>query len=238
MKYKTCAGPSAESETAALVAGECVRWEFTSSAKIDDYEVYMGLYNDQNELIANVFERGAQQDWKYMQVVAPADTTAHRKFMLASYDATGGTALGADMQARNLVHGHCLPDECLKVSPERCCYTGQSAPLSEAGYFVIAECDCNEEMEEFITRVAAEQGLEFCLDSGLFGLVPWFTREHSLQSLAILQATLNEIATGTKSPECPFLAATGHCPSKLPDECFADRPIDPASHRRRVCQRK
>jgi hypothetical protein len=238
--YRTCAGPRAATKPVNVKNGECVRWEYKSSGAVDWYEIFIGLYDSAGKEVAAIFERGYKTPWAYKQLIIPVDATVNLEFMLGSYDASGGMAVGADLELRNPVYGMCLPEECLKKPPGRCCYTGNDAPLTEEGYAILADCDCGVEMERYIRRVIIDEGLELCLESGLQGMVPWFTCEHSPQSLAVLRTDLHNVQSGILSPNCPWVATVNTCRAEddLPAGCFASHPPDPTAHRRRACKKK
>jgi hypothetical protein len=238
-RYRTCAGPRAATKPVDVLHGECVRWEFKSSGAVDWYEIFIGLYDSAGKLVSSLFERGYKSPWAYQQLMIPVDATVNLEFMLGSYDASGGMAVGSDLELRNPMFGMCLPEECLHKPPGKCCYTGDDAPLTEEGYAILADCDCGYEMDRYIRRVIIDEGLELCLESGLQGMVPWFTCEHSPQSLAVMRTDLHNVQNGILSPECPWVAAVNTCPAEadLPEGCFALRAPNPAAHRRRTCKK-
>jgi hypothetical protein len=213
-------------------AGDCVRWEYKSSGAVDWFETYIGLYDSNFALIGHVFERGKSSPWAYMQLPVPTATNAHLKIMLGSYDASGGKAVGADLEIQNPVSGTCLPDACLKMSPDQCCYTGANAPLTEDGLKILWDCCCEEQMEVYIKRVIADEKLEVCHVPVLKGLVPWFSCDRPLQSLQVLRNTLKSLVI---SPVCPGIGEIGKCQNPMPIGCFPNLPPSPLEHRRRTC---
>jgi len=48
------------------------------------------------------FQRGEKQEWKTFELFAPKTDKYYMKFMLGSYDGTGGGAVGADMQVKEV----------------------------------------------------------------------------------------------------------------------------------------
>jgi hypothetical protein len=101
-KYKTCSGPYAETEKVLIKKGDVASYTWTSSGQTDNYEVFVGLYSESCGLVDFQFQRGEKQDWKTFELFAPKTDKYYVKFLLASYDGTGGGAIGADMQVKEV----------------------------------------------------------------------------------------------------------------------------------------
>jgi len=101
-KYSTCAGPYAETEEVKIKKGDVASYSWTSSGATDNYEVFVGLYSKTCGLVDFQFQRGEKQRWKKFELFAPKTDHYYMKFMLASYDGTGGGAVGADMQVKEV----------------------------------------------------------------------------------------------------------------------------------------
>lgn len=101
-KYKTCSGPYAETEKVLIKKGDVASYTWTSSGQTDNYEVFVGLYSETCGLVDFQFQRGEKQDWKTFELYAPKTDKYYVKFLLASYDGTGGGAIGADMQVKEV----------------------------------------------------------------------------------------------------------------------------------------
>jgi len=101
-KYKTCSGPYAETEEVEVKKGDVAAYSWTSSGQTDSYEVFVGLYSKTCGLVDFQLQRGAKQPWKTFELYAPKTDKYYVKFLLASYDGTGGGAIGADMQVKDV----------------------------------------------------------------------------------------------------------------------------------------
>merc|ERR1719375_1736486 len=55
--------------------------------------------------------------------------------------------------------------------------SGAAAPLTADGYSAVADRCCQAEMEQFISRVAFDLGVDVCNDAGIKGLAPYHTCE-------------------------------------------------------------
>merc|ERR1719253_494535 len=100
--YSTCAGPYAETEEVEITKGDVASYSWTSSGATDNYEVFVGLYSSTCGLVDYQFQRSEKQEWKTFELYAPKTDKYYMKFMLASYDGTGGGAVGADMQVKEV----------------------------------------------------------------------------------------------------------------------------------------
>lgn len=162
-KFSTCSGPWMQTEEVEIKKGDVASYTWTSSGAVDNYEVFVGLYSSTCGLVDYQFQRGEQQDWKTFELFAPKTDKYFMKFMLASYDGTGGGAVGADMQVKEVkqtkatvprvfsVGAKCMlkfsefegismkPDptglckHCLKESNKRCLKPDGTFPIPEAG---------------------------------------------------------------------------------------------------------
>jgi hypothetical protein len=101
-KYTTCAGPYLETEEVRIKKGDVASYTWTSSGATDNYEVFVGLYSRTCGLVDYQFQRGEKQDWRTFELFAPKTDDYYMKFMLGSYDGTGGGAVGADMQVKDV----------------------------------------------------------------------------------------------------------------------------------------
>merc|ERR1719498_1761869 len=100
--YSTCAGPYAETEEVEIKKGDVASYSWTSSGATDNYEVFVGLYSKTCGLVDFQLQRGEKQNWKTFELFAPKTDKYYMKFMLASYDGSGGGAVGADMQVKEV----------------------------------------------------------------------------------------------------------------------------------------
>jgi len=92
--------------------------------------------------------------------------------------------------------------------------SGAAAPLTQEGYAAVADCCCQAEMEQFITRVVFDLGLEVCNKAGLDGLAPYHTCEKGPQTYDALTTNLmDEI-----SNRCSAFARAGEC-AAIPADC-------------------
>jgi len=101
-KYSTCAGPYLETDEVEIKQGDVASYTWTSSGATDNYEVFVGLYSKTCGLVDYQFQRGEKQEWKTFELFAPKTDKYYMKFMLGSYDGTGGGAVGADMQVKEV----------------------------------------------------------------------------------------------------------------------------------------
>jgi len=236
VKHRSCSGPWAQTTHATVQGGHCVRWEYSSAGKTDWYEIYVGLFEGgTDKLLHETFQRGHSAEWSYAQLKVDTTSDVYLKYYLASYDNTGGFAIGADIKVRNLVHGPCMTNAQLAAGPFNCVTNGAMAPLTEDGYYQLAQCCCNYEMEEYMRRLLQDEGLQLCYEGGLQGLVPWYSCSEGSQTLALMREAVLE-ATETKGAACPWVTEIGKtCVDPQPPACGSfSRPI---SHRRRTCGR-
>jgi hypothetical protein len=101
-KYKTCSGPFAVTQEVQIKKGDVASYTWTSSGAVDSYEVFVGLYSKTCGLVDFQLQRGAKQPWKTFELYAPKTDKYYVKFLLSSYDWTGGGAIGADMQVKEV----------------------------------------------------------------------------------------------------------------------------------------
>lgn len=101
-KYSTCSGPYAETEDVLIKQGDVASYSWTSSGATDNYEVFVGLYSKTCGLVDFQFQRGDKQEWKTFELFAPKTDKYYMKFLLASYDGSGGGAVGADMEVKEV----------------------------------------------------------------------------------------------------------------------------------------
>lgn len=102
--YSTCVGPWAETEKMKIPKGNVAKYTWRSSGATDNYEVFVGLY-DSAGLVDYQFQRGKMQPWKSFELMSPKTDDYYLKFYLGSYDGSGGGAVGADMEMKNIVMG-------------------------------------------------------------------------------------------------------------------------------------
>lgn len=100
--YSTCSGPYAETSEVEIKKGDVASYTWRSSGKVDSYEVFVGLYSTTCGLVDFQFQRGARQPWKTFELFAPKTDKYYMKFLLASYDGSGGGAVGADMEVKDV----------------------------------------------------------------------------------------------------------------------------------------
>merc|ERR1719389_1562964 len=74
--------------------------------------------------------------------------------------------------------------------------SGAAAPLDENGYASVADCCCQAEMEEFISRAAFDLNIELCQQGGMEGIAPFHSCEHGPQTFAKLTEDLMAASTG------------------------------------------
>jgi len=100
--YSSCAGPYAITEAVEIKVGDVASYTWSSSGATDDYEVFVGLYSETCGLVDYQFQRGAKQLMKTFELYSPKTDKYYMKFMLGSYDGSGGGAVGADMKIRDI----------------------------------------------------------------------------------------------------------------------------------------
>jgi len=109
---------------------------------------------------------------------------------------------------------------------------GTTVQLDEFGYLMVAEICCNFQMEFFITRVIISMGYKVCDQSGIMGMVPWFSCG-DFQSLEKMKISIR--AGMPSKTECPFVQWNNEqCPGLAPS-CFPNKTDNKGYHRRRVC---
>jgi hypothetical protein len=101
-KYSTCSGPYAETEEVEIKKGDVASYSWKSSGDVDNYEVFVGLYSKTCGLVDFQFQRGEEQKWRTFELFAPKKDKYYMKFLLASYDGSGGGAVGADMSIKDV----------------------------------------------------------------------------------------------------------------------------------------
>lgn len=101
-QFSTCAGPYATTEPTEIKVGDVASYTWSSSGATDDYEVFVGLYSETCGLVDYQFQRGQRQPMKTFELFSPKTDKYYMKFMLASYDGSGGGAVGADMQIKDI----------------------------------------------------------------------------------------------------------------------------------------
>jgi len=102
--------------------------------------------------------------------------------------------------------------------------TGAGAPLTETGYMIVAAQCCNYEMQEYIRRVAVNEGLQVCNEGGLKGITPYFSCQAGPQTLAKLKEDLHA-NVGWK---CPFVDyPSGNCALAHSVKASECPPIEP-----------
>jgi len=67
---------------------------------------------------------------------------------------------------------------------------GETAMLNEDGYKSVAAVKDDDEMKKFIMRVIKKFDCEVVEDSGLMGMVPWFSGTTAVQSMDLLEEAL------------------------------------------------
>lgn len=224
-KYKSCSGPSAQTETAPVMGGQCVRWEMETPLDVrasDWYEYFVGLYREDGELLDYRFQRGLFMLRGWYQFEVPETANVYVKVNFAAYDSNGDYAVGAAVDIRNMIHGPCLAPSQLE-GPEDCVVNGNTAALNEDGYFMLAECCCALEMDVFIQRAMAYLQLEECRVGSIWGLVPYYTCVHGSQSWAQLMidlySTYSDAMEDPKKENCIDFAPIGQCPEQQSDSC-------------------
>eukprot|EP00434_Breviolum_minutum_P039875 symbB.v1.2.035417.t1/scaffold4734.1/size35659/1 len=120
--YKSCVGPMVQTDQQMLNAGDCILWEYKTEGGSDAFEVFVGVFGSSGNLVTNDWKRGesasSQLDWTFGQLEVNVSGSYYLSFFLASYDATGGGALGAAMGVRNIRSiSPCLDDETLQNGP-------------------------------------------------------------------------------------------------------------------------
>jgi len=96
-----------------------------------------------------------------------------------------------------------------KVNP-----SGAAAPLSNVGYFAVADRNCQGEMRQFIERQLINLNYQVCDESGLFGIVIHHSRP-LLQTFDKLTADILRDA----SERCTWLANSNEECQPRPDDC-------------------
>lgn len=95
---KTCIAGYVDTETYAMVANTVVTFSFTASAGSDWYECASVLMDDSGNVIEAMVFRGSAGliTLTFAPVASPGNYKV--RFVLGSYDRTGGGALGAILQ--------------------------------------------------------------------------------------------------------------------------------------------
>jgi len=93
--------------------------------------------------------------------------------------------------------------------------TGASAPLTEAGYQIVAAQCCNYEMSEFIRRVVFDQGMKVCDAGALQGFTLWYSCTYGPSTLAKMKDEL----VANMALACAWVALSGKECKATPDSC-------------------
>lgn len=102
-QYGSAFGPEAVSEPFIAKQGDRIIFDWQSRGEDDNYEVYGFLYNTETAVYTELmYGRGQNQPWVTAGNVIPADGTYQFRFVAGSYDATGGTKLGATLNIDNV----------------------------------------------------------------------------------------------------------------------------------------
>lgn len=216
--YKTCAGPYAETHAEVVMGGHCIRWEMESSTdanNTDWYEYFVGVYHADGELLDHRFVRGLFVLRGWSQIEVNTTSRVYVRVHLAAYDSNGDRDVGAAMDIRNMVHGPCLKPSQLQ-GPDDCVVNGNTANLTEDGYFMLAECCCEMEMNVYLQRVMEDRGFEECRTGALWGMVPYYTCVHGTQSLANID---KDFISNLDDTDCPNFALSGECPKTTSTKC-------------------
>merc|ERR1719453_1714406 len=91
-----------ETEPLQIKKGDVASYTWSSSGRVDNYEVFVGLYSETCGLVDFQFRRGEEQKFKTFELFAPKTDKYFVKFLLASYDGSGGGAVGADMKIKEV----------------------------------------------------------------------------------------------------------------------------------------
>lgn len=112
---------------------------------------------------------------------------------------------------------------------------GSSAPLTEAGYTGVALRCCGlSEMEQFLRREIARQGLYVCDEGSFRGMLKWYDCPNDSQTYRHMQ---EEVAFANKGNPCPWLGRIGQACPAMNHNCPIVEGPEPAAHRRRtVCR--
>jgi hypothetical protein len=89
--------------------------------------------------------------------------------------------------------------------------SGAAAPLNEEGYSAVADRCCQAEMEVFITRIIADQGLTLCEEAGLKGFTPW----HACEAKSSFDKLLGDLLSDSTS-QCPWVRPASETCAPLP----------------------
>lgn len=101
-QFTTCVGPYAITEEVEIKQGDVASYTWSSSGAVDDYEVFVGLYSSTCGLVDYQFQRGKKQPFETFELFSPKTDKYHMKFLLGSYDGSGGGAVGADMKVKDV----------------------------------------------------------------------------------------------------------------------------------------
>lgn len=102
--------------------------------------------------------------------------------------------------------------------------TGAGAPLTEAGYLIVATQCCNHEMREFIRRVVFNEGMQVCNEGGLYGITPYYSCQAGPQTLAKLKEEI-QVNVDWKCPWVDY--ASGDCSRAHAEKSDICPPIEP-----------
>lgn len=134
-KYAVAAGPYAITNEVEVKKGDVAKYSFKAKKTSDDYELFAGLYSDKNGLVDYQFHRGVSNDWTSFELTSPETAMYHAVFMLASYDRTGGCAVGSKMEIKDVVSTQASPTPAPAPAP---------APDVPDGQVFIKKFDCDK----------------------------------------------------------------------------------------------
>lgn len=92
--------------------------------------------------------------------------------------------------------------------------SGAAAPLSNVGYFAVADRNCQAEMRQFIERQVSNLNFKVCDESGLYGMVLYHVRPN-LQDFDKLTADVLQDSVD----RCTWLAKSNEDCQPRPDDC-------------------
>lgn len=101
-KFGVAAGPYAVTTKVEVKAGNVASYTIRAEKTDDFYELYAGLYSDEDELVDYQFFRGETMGWETFELQSPKTAKYHAEFWLASYDKTGGCAVGSVMEIKDV----------------------------------------------------------------------------------------------------------------------------------------
>jgi len=156
-KYAVGAGPYAMTNKEEVKKGDVAKYTFKAKKGSDNYELFAGLYSDKNGLVDYQFHRGVSNDWTSYELTSPETAMYHAVFMLASYDRTGGCAIGSRMEIKDVVSTQASPTPAPTPAPTETQRDPQ--PDLPDGQVFIKKFDCDKSKTLAFQSTTSELGV-------------------------------------------------------------------------------